>query len=419
MFPRWGSSFCKRGSCLNLYHCFRNPFHIDPQQGLLPVLIVEAELRDRSQAGSNGLFMKPNSMTMKRMFTEQGVVTTPRVPFDLNLQEVPHVGMATECESVIRRCYAEDLPRPKRELPSWFVPAVILGQFETSVSHYHLVETGPHGALALKYYDAPAFKSGSDLSFEQLAKSLEKGAKEFIECEPFLTDRCSYWKWRPDHELERKFTFMEIVDIWRLVVILHQSICLGGLPGFVPETDKDFQVFDYHSTIYEVNGPVDEQGYISFIPQADGKTAVKRKWFIENAELRKESLSWGMDIAADDWDEVAASMATAEPVRLTTFRRKRFDVNFESLSTGHVFGIYFDICRDLGGSGEWMSQCEVEYCRTRTLGRLDDVYPEFEAVCGWTEIFLQQQHVMYRRDLYSKLDFARRCYATGRPGRDR
>ena len=102
---------------------------------------------------------------------------------------------------------------------------------------------------------------------------------------------------------------------------------------------------------------------------------------------------------------------------LPPFRRKRFDINYESLESGHIYGVYFDICTTIdSGPTHRFGQAEVEYCRSRTLFPLTDVRPEFEALAQHVEQYLTANGVEYERNLLSKLDFAREAAALRRKG---
>ncbi|RMN21244.1 hypothetical protein ALP26_01871 [Pseudomonas savastanoi pv. glycinea] len=159
-------------------------------------------------------------------------------------------------------------------------------------------------------------------------------------------------------------------------------------------------------TFSNVTGDPLETGYISFIPQADGLMAVKRKWFLENAELRREDFNTDQPVAFADIESHARSMTSANLCRLKPFRRTRIDINFESLRTGNGFGAYFDVCRMVDGSAEF-AQVEVEYCRSRTLHTLREVEEDFETVSNVMRDFLAERNLPFQQDLYSKLDFAR------------
>jgi hypothetical protein len=281
-------------------------------------------------------------------------------------------------------------------------------QMEDQLRLYRFGDSGYHGTLWLAYAEVDSHRGV--LTYNDLSTALRSGAALLDRCRPLLNDRCWYWKWNPEYELERKYTFATVPDTWQLVTELYDDILAGRLAGFVPETDMEFQVFDYESTLFEVIAPAPEAGYISFIPQADGRMAIKRKWFQKNAELRRETVTWGNRLTMSDIGARVRSMTSGDTRRLAVFRRKRFDVNFESLESGHVFGVYFDICRACDGATLAMSQCEVEYCRTRTLREMTDVYPEFERVADYTATFLSARVADFQKDLYSKLDFARSCF---------
>ena len=134
---------------------------------------------------------------------------------------------------------------------------------------------------------------------------------------------------------------------------------------------------------------------------------VKRKWFTRNSEIRRESLLGDQSINLKDMEATVAKLTDSPVEGLPAFRRKRFDVNFESLETGNVFGVYFDICRTVDLPTHGFAQCEVEYCRSRTFGPIRQVMEEFERVARFTEDFLTRHATRFEHNLYSKLDFAR------------
>ena len=215
--------------------------------------------------------------------------------------------------------------------------------------------------------------------------------------------------------MERKFTFHGVPDTWQLINDLYDELLDRKLEGYVPELDRDFQVFDYESHLFEVSDDPDEAGYISFIPQADGRMTVKRKWFIRNAEIRRETVTGNLHIELNQAPAHVKTMTTAKVRQLPVFRRKRFDINFESLRTGNIFGVYFDICRTQMPQHAF-AQCEVEYCRTRTFRPLRDVVEEFEHVASYVRQFLERKQSAFRHDTFSKLDFVREAQALAHPG---
>lgn len=232
----------------------------------------------------------------------------------------------------------------------------------------------------------------------------------------FNTGR-TYSQWRPDLEMERKYTYHDIPDTWLLANTLYEELRTGVHEGFFPEPHMGFQVFDYDNFIFDVTGPAAEAGYISFIPQVDGLVTVKRKWFEENAEIRRESVWPNEQIPDGAFGQAATARVNGQIERLPPFRRKRFDINFESIETGHIYGVYFDICRIIGEpAGHGFGQVEVEYCRSRTVLPLADVMPEYEHLCGYVDGFLHRHGVDFEQNLYSKLDFSRAARALAATG---
>jgi len=356
---------------------------------------------EASDCGKNGFYIRPQSMSVIGVLHAERIVEWQPALFEI----LDFTQGQRELRASSRKRVDAALVQLGVSLPGWQSRSLIV---ETGDGWrvFHIAEMGVHGTLCLAFPAEQLFESRESALFA--LPSLRSQSRTM------LSDRANYWKWNPEFELERKFTFEVEADTWRLINQLYESICSGDLPGFVPETDMDFQVFDYESILFDVPTSDDKAGYISFIPQADGLVATKRKWFQTNAELRKESVNWNQAIDLDQIDQVARELSGGPARRLATFRRKRLDVNFESLETGHIFGVYFDICRPVDGGDGWMSQCEVEYCRTRTLIGLEDVMAEYEIACDFTEEFLNQQGVAYAQNLYSKLDFARECF--GRSG---
>ena len=97
------------------------------------------------------------------------------------------------------------------------------------------------------------------------------------------------------------------------------------------------------------------------------------------------------------------------------FRRVRYDVNFESLRTGHVYGIFFDYSTIDDEKKASMTQCEVEYLRSRTLVSFDeqDVLDEMREITEWVCDVLQGLHINYEKTYYSKLTFLKENRAKG------
>lgn len=359
--------------------------------------------------GDNGLFIDNSDDLRVHAMQRSDGPTELFEPFDYSLcyfsrsQRVASDSSALILQELLKRGAGRDAP-DAASLAPMTIALVERGQ----VRLYRYLQQAEHGALFLAYFDAP-WSSGYS-SWKQWIGLLGAGHVRLRMAWPLFNDDCWFTKWRADVEMERKFTFTGLPDTWLLVNSLYEEILQRRMDGFIPELDRDFQVFDYESHVYEVSGEQQEAGYVSFIPQADGRMTVKRKWFVQNTEIRRETVIGNQELTLDGIDAYAASMTRATLRKMPVFRRKRFDVNFESLRTGNIYGVYFDICRTESPLNAF-SQCEVEYCRTRTLWPLREVIAEFEVAANYTADFLARKGIDFRHDTFSKLDFVRQSSA--------
>ena len=286
-------------------------------------------------------------------------------------------------------------------------PLLFLTIEEDAISAYRYVDGSQNGQIALKIFKKQ-FKDLPNDVYQSLKQVCMVSFSKLNFFSAKLNPVDFYAKWKPNIELERKFTFTNIINTWDLIQDLYEEILARKFKPFVLEVGKDFQVFDYESHLYAIQSPEHEKGYISFIPQTNGLVSIKRKWFVQNQEERIEKITQDVAVPIDSFDTyLKTTLELHHTIKMPVFRRKRFDVNFESLKTGNVFGIYFDICRIQDSEGIAFSQCEVEYCRTRSLNQIDTrlLYEEYEAACHYTEHFLRKHNAPYKQNLYSKLDF--------------
>lgn len=187
----------------------------------------------------------------------------------------------------------------------------------------------------------------------------------------------------------------------------------GELPGFIPEYGDEFQAWDYLNHLFAIPEPAEERGYVSFIPLSVGGYTIKRKWFDEDATRRGEKYQPAPAGIADLAEHVRVTMGLPAAEQLPTFRRIRYDLNLESLRTGHVFGIFFDHSVILDGPMAELIQGELEYIRTRSALRQAEavVLEELEEVATWLEQFLAAEGLSSERGVYSKLSFLRDAVA--------
>ncbi|MEU6357420.1 hypothetical protein ABZ896_50345 [Streptomyces sp. NPDC047072] len=210
-------------------------------------------------------------------------------------------------------------------------------------------------------------------------------------------------------ELEYKYTLDPAPDIWEAGMEVLRALRAGELPGCRPEYREDFQIWYYDNHLFDVLAPESERGYASFIPSTDGRNILKRKWFAEDSFARREELTHGVDLAPDGYADHLETELGLSVRALPPFRRVRYDVQCESLRTGHVYGIFFDHCRLLDDPEVVLSQCEVEYLRSRNLVAHEEgeVVAEMDRVDAWVREFLAERGWAKERSFYSKRSFLR------------
>jgi hypothetical protein len=212
----------------------------------------------------------------------------------------------------------------------------------------------------------------------------------------------------PGQELEHKYTLPLDTNIWDLAADALGLLQHSDLPGFVLKYHDALQTWDYLNYLYDIRSPEPERGYVSFIPAATHEGwRMKRKRFAADAFARREQLSDLADVT--DLDAYVREVLQLDAQRLPTFRRIRYDVNVESLATGHYYGIFFDRCHLTAKPTAVMCQCEIEYCRSRTTHPPDEatILTEIDQVADWVENLLARHRISSERSHYSKLSFLR------------
>jgi hypothetical protein len=223
----------------------------------------------------------------------------------------------------------------------------------------------------------------------------------------FLNNHQRYYrKCFPGQEMEYKYTLEPPADVWSLTVELYRRLRAGDLPGYLMEYRDEFQAWDYVNHLFQVTAPEADRGYVSFIPTTDGRNLVKRKWYAADTFSRRESHTYGVG-AEQGFETWIREELGVESTRLPSFRRVRYDVNFESARTGHVYGIFFDHVSLLDAPEVMLSQCELEYLRSRTAVEPDEdaVVAEMDEIACWLEAYLREHGLNDERGYYSKLTF--------------
>jgi len=99
---------------------------------------------------------------------------------------------------------------------------------------------------------------------------------------------------------------------------------------------------------------------------------------------------------------------------LPPFRRFKYDVCFESPTSGHTCGVFIDRCHLLDAPDIALAQCEVEYTRSRAVVPTDpnQVLVELDQIADMVEQMLADHGITAERGVYSKLSFLKEAVAS-------
>ncbi|WP_416971646.1 hypothetical protein [Streptomyces sp. 4F14] len=210
-------------------------------------------------------------------------------------------------------------------------------------------------------------------------------------------------------ELEYKYTLAPAPDIWAASVELLKTLRDGQLEGCRPEYRGEFEIHYTENHLFEVTGPEEEAGYASFIPTVSAGYVLKRKWFTRDAFARREALRSGIDVSPDGFEEYLSTQLGLRVHPLPPFQRVRYDVQCESMRTGHVFGVFFDRSSLVSAPEVTLSQCELEYRRSRgVLGHDEnEIIHEMDRINAWLRTYLAEHGWATHHTYYSKLSFLR------------
>lgn len=211
----------------------------------------------------------------------------------------------------------------------------------------------------------------------------------------------------PDWELEYKYRVESDVQPWPLAIDLLTAARHEPPPTFTTVYRDDFEAWDFQNNLYEVTAPVADRGYVSFIPTVDGSFIVKRKWFSKDADRRREKLTH--NVRPESFEHYLSVTLGVAYRRLHPFRRIRYDITLESLTTGNRFSVMADRCSLIDRPDTTLSQIEIEYIGTRTvLPPIDStVEAELQALGAWLEKHMDAHKISIHREKYSKLSWLR------------
>jgi hypothetical protein len=219
---------------------------------------------------------------------------------------------------------------------------------------------------------------------------------------------------QPNVELEHKFTLLGQPDVCTLARDTLALADSGGLPGWLVEFREEVQSWDFLNHVYAIEQPVDEAGYVSFIPTTDGHFTVKRKTFTADVDERPELRSRGVPITGDFADHVRDVLGLT-PAWHASFRRTRHDVSVESIETGNAYVISYDRSTIVDDSGAAiaglpeLTQCEIEYIYSQSLDQVSyrSVRQDLATLRGLLSDYFDQRGIANYQRHESKLTFLR------------
>jgi hypothetical protein len=215
-------------------------------------------------------------------------------------------------------------------------------------------------------------------------------------------------------ELEFKYTLNPVPNIWAASMELLKALREGELEGCRPEYREEFQIHHTENHLFDVLGPEEEVGYASFIPTVTAGNVLKRKWFTEDTFARREELTHGIDVTPDGFEAYLRDELGLQTRVMPPFQRVRYDIQCESMRTGHVYGIFLDRCSLLAAPEVVLAQCELEYLRSRSIldHSQDEVLREMERIDGWLRDYFAARGWATEHTFYSKRSFLRDAVAS-------
>lgn len=252
-------------------------------------------------------------------------------------------------------------------------------------------------------FEHPADIGLSDLVATALAHATALQDRVRMESDGFLT-------YEEGVEIEQKITLLDEASIWALTKEMWTALENREFPGFI--TDPGYELTRWHLVQhnFEVLAPADRSGHYAFQLRPNGKYHLKMKTFPEDALRRSERFRWDVEVPGNDFEAyLTREFPDLRFERLPSFRRTRFDLNVQSVITGHYFGIETDELTLSDAGGQRLRQVEIEYLKTRWHAGMDpsSIDSEMNRLVDLLTAFLAERGITSERGFYSKLSFLR------------
>jgi len=266
--------------------------------------------------------------------------------------------------------------------------------------------------------------SQDDIIFIKIAIEKDESFNSVLEILKFSIDvhnknrvflenhQCYYRKEDSSQEIEYKFNVIGSAEPWSMINDIYNDVEQGKLKNFIFEYKDEFQKWDYMNYMFKIYGDKTQKGYISFIPQTNGRYLIKRKLYNDDQLSRTEIHYKNVEIKMPLRDYIEREF-NVEYKEFPPFRRVRYDINIECINHGNVHGIFFDRIT-VGGEQKQLVQCEIEYLRTRSLYSNNQYQNELDYLRDYMKSFFGKYKINYVETFYSKLSFMEELFGVTR-----
>ncbi|MFG1965394.1 hypothetical protein [Nonomuraea sp. NPDC049028] len=178
--------------------------------------------------------------------------------------------------------------------------------------------------------------------------------------------------------MEYKFNLTPGTGIWVAAMELLKALRHGVLDGCQPEYRNEFQIYFTENHLFDLHPDGERR------PRAEAEVVYGGHLRAPRADLPRPGHFPGR-LRGVLREEMGLQVRAMPP-----FRRVRYDIQCESMITGHICGIFLDHCSLLAAPDVRLSQCELEYRRSRSLLDHDqnEVLAEMERIRNWLQDYL-------------------------------
>ncbi|HEX8227476.1 MAG TPA: hypothetical protein VF572_06435 [Candidatus Saccharimonadales bacterium] len=266
-------------------------------------------------------------------------------------------------------------------------------------------------SVVLSYEYSMLFIHSGNIQFTEgtdIHEVIEECTRLHMKNQIALSNQDAYFKkYHPDNEIEYKLNLPNSTNIWALSKSFYQSIANGELENIIVQPLDPFNEWEFHNYLFETVAPESKRGYVSFITCPDEEYVVKEKVYAHDMLERIERRTKNVRLKGSMEEYLAEHYRERGFKRHEPFSRRRYDVNIESIATGNVYSIMIDNCWLINDDGYKLTQCEIEYLKTRSVQDFQGVNEELTAIYEYVKKELNKKGITYVETFYSKLSFVR------------